>query len=133
MKQRSLAVDFDDPRRARLGDHHPAIFERLKGVDLDGFALVPVRRRRVVGPDGLFRFRIDLDDFLHSILDHNMPAGQNVNIVNSTPFHFPFDVSIGGDDGELFVALHEDSMSRFAVVRRRDKERDKYCDIEENE
>ena len=42
MLQIPLAINFNDPRRAGLGNHHAAVLQRLKRMHLDTFSPVAV-------------------------------------------------------------------------------------------
>src|SRR5262245_14363817 len=58
-QQFAAAVDLDDPRRARLGDHRHPIPQALKRMNLDLPAGVAVGLRRIIFPDDLLRAWID--------------------------------------------------------------------------
>jgi hypothetical protein len=46
------------------------------------------------------------------LLDHDVAVAHDVEVMNSAPGHFPLDLALPIDDGQLAVALHGQTMLR---------------------
>ena len=91
----AVAIHFNDPGRAGLGDHRQAILNALKGMHLHRFAGVGLRR--VVFPDHLL-VAIDLLNLGPALLQEHIAIGQHVRIVDGGHRNFPLKGTIGSDD-----------------------------------
>ena len=91
-------------------------------MHLDPLALVAVGGARVVGPDDLLRLRIDLDNLAAALLDHDVPVGQHVDVVDAAPLHLPRDLTVLFDNRQLAVALQGDAMSGVGRTGRQDNQ-----------
>jgi hypothetical protein len=109
----SLSVDLDDSASSGFGDHDVAIGQGLEGMHLDTFSLVAVFLGGIVGPDDLFGVRVDFDDLAIAFLDHDVPAGKYMDIVDATPLHLPFNLALLINQGEFIVSLDHDAVFRL--------------------
>ena len=91
----AVAIHFNDPGRAGLGDHRQAVFHALKGMHLHRFAGVGLRR--VVFPDHLL-VASDLLDLGPALLKEHVAIGQHVRIVDGSHRNLPLKGTIGSDD-----------------------------------
>ena len=111
----AAAIDFNNPSGAGFGDHDAAICQRLKGGDLNAFSLVTVLLCGVIRPDDLVRLRVEFDDFVAALLQHDMAIGQDMNVMDAPPAGLPFYFSLGVQDRQLLVALQNDPMAGRGV------------------
>jgi hypothetical protein len=117
VKELSLAIDLDDPRRPGLRDHQATVRKGLESVDLDSLTVIAILLTRVVLPNGLLRLRVDLDDLAETLGDEEMAILEDVDVMDTAPRSFPFDGTIAGDDREAIVPLNDQSMALHSFRR----------------
>ncbi len=91
----SRAINLDDPCGAGFRDHYVSIFKCLKSVYFDAMAFVAIFLGRVVRPDDLLGLAINLRDAAHALLHQNVAVLQYLDVMNTTPRHFPTDAALG--------------------------------------
>jgi hypothetical protein len=105
VQQLAVSIDFNDSPRPTLGDHHAPIAQRLNGMDLDALSGVAVGGTGVVRPNNLPRFAIDLNNFVRALRNKEVTVRQNMQIVDTVPRSFPFDLSVLINNDELAISL----------------------------
>ena len=105
------AIDFDDSGWAAFGNHHAAVGQGLERVHFDAFAFVAVLGARIVLPHDLLGFAIDLDHLGRALLQHDVARWQNVQVVDATPRHLPFEFALTVENAELAIALRQHAVT----------------------
>ena len=106
----SVAINFNDPSGTGFGNHDVAIGQGLKRVCLDTLSLVAILLGAVIRPNDLFCFGVDFNNLAIAFLHHDVATGENMDIVDSAPFHFPLNLAGLVDQGQLVVALDHDTV-----------------------